>query len=153
MVEVGSRPSASDGIALAAGHDGGDMKVVREVTAILVLVFGWAVIAAAQERHVVSPEALASTIAEHVKAQDTQRAAILATLSRPEVQSVAKRVGIDVEALQTGLAAVDADKLGDIAARAEMVDQSLVGGASTITISTTTIIIVLLIVILILVID
>jgi hypothetical protein len=129
------------------------MKVVRGVTAILVLIFGLAGTAAAQDRHVVSPEALASTVAEHVKAQDTQRAAILATLFRPEVQTVAKRVGIDVEALQTGLASVDAENLGEIAARAEMVEQSLVGGASSITISTTTIIIVLLIVILILVID
>lgn len=129
------------------------MKVVRELTAMLLLVFGLAGIATAQDRHLVSPEALANTVAEHVKAQDTQRAAILATLSRPEVQTVAKRVGIDLATLQTGLASVDAEKLSDVAARAEMVDRSLVGGASTVTISTTTIIIVLLVVILILVID
>ena len=129
------------------------MKFVRAATAMLLLVLGLGGIAAAQDRHVVTPEAIANTVAEHVKAQDTQRAAILATLSRPEVQTVAERIGINVGMLQSGLASVDAGKLADVAARAEMVDQSLVGGASSITISTTTIIIVLLIVILILVID
>lgn len=128
------------------------MKTLRSLTA-LVMALGIAGSAAAQDRHVVSPLALSQAVSEHVTAQDTQRAAIQATLSRPEVAAVARTAGIDLETLKAGVATMDASALADVATRADLVDQSLVGGASTVTISTTTIIIVLLVVILILVID
>lgn len=129
------------------------MTTLRSLTAVLVLLLGSAGAAVAQDRHVVSPSALAETVAGHVATQDTQRAAIQATLARPEVQELAKKIGVDIQSLQAGVATMSGSELADVAARANQVDQSLVGGASTITISTTTIIIVLLLVILILVID
>lgn len=108
---------------------------------------------AAQERHAVTPEAVAQTVAQHVAEQDTQRAAIRQALARPEVQQVAAAAGVDLAKVTASVDTLSGDSLAQAASQAQQVNDSLVGGASTVTISTTTIIIVLLVVILILVID
>ena len=79
------------------------------------------------------------------------RAAIREALGRPEVQSLANKTGIDVDRLSAAvntMSDADAQRAADAARE---VNQSLVGGASTVTISTTTIIIGLLVLILLIV--
>jgi hypothetical protein len=99
------------------------------------------------QQHVVAPTELAATVADHVAKEDANRAAVHEALARPEVQSVASSIGLD---LTRASAAVDTMSAGDLeraASAARDVNQQLVGGASTIVISTTTIIIILLLVI------
>ncbi len=101
----------------------------------------------AGQQHLVTPAQLATTVAEGVAKQDANRAAVHEALARPEVQSVASSVGLD---LTRATAAVDTMSGADLeraANAAQQVNQQLVGGASTVVISTTTIIIVLLLVI------
>jgi len=101
----------------------------------------------AGQQHIVTPNQLASTVADRVAEQDANRAAVHEALARPEVQSVAESLGVD---LARATAAVDTMSGADLERAAEAarnVNQQLVGGASTIVISTTTIIIILLLVI------
>jgi hypothetical protein len=121
------------------------------ISAPLILILGFAASARAQERHVVSPSALAAAVADHVAARDADREAIREALKRPEVRAVAERTGIDIDRAAASIDSLDASSLVRAAESARQVNQALVGGSSTITISTTTIIIVLLIIILILV--
>ena len=51
----------------------------------------------AQERHAVSPSALAGAVAAQVAQQDSQRAAIHEALNRPEVRAVAAKSGLDLD--------------------------------------------------------
>jgi hypothetical protein len=130
------------------------MRMIRSVVAtLLIAVFAIAVPASAEQRHAVAPEAIAQVVAQRVAQQDTDRAAIREALSRLEVKDVAAATGIDLARVAAAVETMDAAQLAQAASHAQEVNSSLVGGASTITISTTTIIIVLLVVILILVVD
>jgi hypothetical protein len=121
------------------------------ISAPLLLMFGFAAPARAQERHAVAPSALAAAVTDHVAARDADRDAIREALKRPEVRAVAERTGIDIDRAVASIDSLDSSSLARAAASARQVNQALVGGASTVTISTTTIIIVLLIIILVLV--
>lgn len=121
------------------------------ISAPLMLILGFATPARAQERHAVAPSALAAAVTDHVAARDADREAIREALKRPEVRAIAERVGIDIDRTAASIDSVDSSSLARAAESARQVNQALVGGASTVTISTTTIIIVLLIIILILV--
>jgi hypothetical protein len=107
--------------------------------------------ALAQDRHVVSPPVLSQTLAEHVAQQDADRAVIHEALNRPQVREIALKSGIDLDRINASVDTLSGNSLADVAAAAQRVNHSLVGGASTVVISTTTIIIALLIVILIIV--
>jgi hypothetical protein len=101
----------------------------------------------AGQQHSVPPAQLAATVADSVAKQDANRAAVHEALARPEVQSIASSVGLD---LTRATAAVDTMSGADLERAgnaAQQVNQQLVGGSSTVVISTTTIIIVLLLVI------
>ncbi len=101
----------------------------------------------AGQQHSVAPAQLAATVADSVAKQDANRAAVHEALARPEVQSIASSVGLD---LTRATAAVDTMSGADLeraGSAAQQVNQQLVGGSSTVVISTTTIIIVLLLVI------
>jgi hypothetical protein len=108
---------------------------------------------AAQDRHAVPPASIAEAVAAQVAAQDADRAVLRDTLSRPEVLAIAQGVGLDLDRARTAIDTRSPERLPEAAASARQLNEALVGGASTITISTTTIIIVLLVVILILVAD
>jgi hypothetical protein len=105
----------------------------------------------AQERHVVDPAALAGAVVQHVSEQDADRAAIREALARPEVRDTASKVGLDLSLTAASLDTLSGSELQRAADAARNVNQSLIGGASNVTISTTTLIIVLLVVILIVV--
>lgn len=105
----------------------------------------------AQERHAVSPSALAGAVAAQVAQQDSQRAAIHEALNRPEVRAVAAKSGLDLDRMNASIDTLGGNALSQVATAAAQVNQAFVGGASTVVISTTTIIIALLVVILIVV--
>jgi hypothetical protein len=123
------------------------MQTGRRVLVFPLIVLMMASSAYAGQQHVVPPNQLASTVADRVAEQDANRAAVHEALARPEVQSVASSLGVD---LARATAAVDTMSGADLERAAEAarnVNQQLVGGASTIVISTTTIIIILLLLI------
>ena len=130
------------------------MRTVRTLIAAPLTAFlAFSSPVAAQDRHAVAPAQVAETAAQHVAQQDTQRAAIHEALARPEVQHLAAASGVDLSTLSSAVDSLTGERLANAASQAQQVNDALVGGASTITISTTTIIIILLLVILILVAD
>jgi hypothetical protein len=146
-------PSAYAYCASADTYDLEDsMRTITTlISAPLILILALATPARAQERHAVPPAALAAAVTDHVATRDNDREAIREALNRPEVRAVAERTGVDINRAAASIDTWDSSSLARAAESARQVNQALVGGASTVTISTTTIIIVLLIIILILV--
>jgi hypothetical protein len=101
----------------------------------------------ADQQHLVAPSQLASTIADHVAAQDADRAAVHEALARPEVHDMASSMGVDVSRVAAVVDTMTGTELAQAGNAARQVNQQLVGGASTVVISTTTIILILLLVI------
>jgi hypothetical protein len=106
--------------------------------------------AGAQQRHVIDPGAMAQTVGKHAAALDADRAAVREALQRPEVQDVARQLGLDVTRLAFAASALEGTGLEQAAEAARNLDQAIVGGQN-ITFSATTIIIILLVVLLIVV--
>ena len=105
----------------------------------------------ADQQHIVAPDKLAATVADHVAKQDADRASVAEALQRPEVRQVAARMGVDlsdVDARISTMAGADLERAADAA---RQVNDELVGGSSSVTIGTTTLIIILLLIILIIV--
>jgi hypothetical protein len=107
---------------------------------------------AGQQQHIAAPGDVLATMTQNVAAQDADRAAVREALARPEVQNVAKSIGVDLDKITNAVDTMSAADVAQAASTARQVNQQLVGGASTIVISTTTIIIALLVVLLIIVI-
>jgi len=128
------------------------MRMFRQLlVAPLVLMLALSSSAYAQERHAVDPSVLSQTVAGHVASQHASRQAIHDVLNRQEVREAAARAGFDFERLNASVDTLSGAALDQVARGAQQVNESLVGGASTVTISTTTIIIALLVLILIIV--
>ncbi len=128
------------------------MKIVRSFLVLLLIPVMMAPGRAfAGQQHIVAPNALASATADHAATQDADRAAIRQALARPEVQSTAAKLGVSMERLEGAASTMTGADLERAASTARQVNDQLVGGASTVSISTTTIIIVLLVIILIIV--
>jgi len=121
------------------------------LAAPLMLILGLSTPAHAQDRHAIPPSALAAAVTDHAASLDADRDAIREALKKPEVRTVAEHMGIDIERAETSIDSLDPATVARAAESARQVNDALVGGASTITISTTTIIIVLLLIILIVV--
>ncbi len=121
------------------------------LVALLMFTLALTPAAFAQERHAVSPSALAQTLTAQVAQQDSDRAAIHAALNHPEVRAVAAKSGVDLDRMNASVDTLGGAALSQVASAAVQVNQTLVGGASTIVISTTTIIIALLVILLIVV--
>ena len=103
----------------------------------------------AGQQHSVPPSQLAAAVADSVVKQDANRAVVHEALARPEVQSVADSIGLDLTRANAAVDTLSGTELDKAAAAAQQVNQQLVGGASNVVISTTTIIIILLVVIII----
>ncbi len=128
------------------------MRTFRTVlVALLMFPLAFTPTAFAQERHAVSPTALAQTVTAQVAQQDSHRAAIHEALNRPEVRDVAAKSGLNLDRMNASIDTLSGPALSQVASAATQVNQALVGGASTIVISTTTIIIALLVILLIVV--
>ena len=128
------------------------MQLLRKsLVGLLVLSIALSSSAFAQDRHAVDPGLVASIVDQHAAEQDADRAAVREALSRPAVQATATRMGLDLNYLATSVNTMTGNDLDRAAGTARQVNQSLAGGASTVTISTTTIIIGLLVLILLIV--
>ena len=128
------------------------MRTFRTVlVALLMFTLALTPTAFAQERHAVSPSALAQAVTAQVAQQDSDRAAIHEALNRPDVRAVAAKSGLDLDRMLASVDTLGGSALSQVASAATPVNQALVGGASTVVISTTTVIIALLLIILIVV--
>lgn len=129
------------------------MRSCLRTLSVSLLVFTLALTpsAFAQQRHVVDPSVLSGAVTAQVAQQDAARASIHEALARPEVKDVATKTGVDLDRLQASVDTLSGASLDQVAAAADQVNRTFVGGASTVVISTTTIIIALLVVILIVV--
>jgi hypothetical protein len=101
----------------------------------------------AGQQHVVSPDQLATVVADSAAKQDTNRATVREALERPEVQAVTSKLGLDLSKATAAVDTLSGADLDKAANAAQQVNEQLVGGASTVVISTTTIVIILLLVI------
>ena len=127
-------------------------RITTLLSAALILILGLSASARAdEERHAVPPSALAAAVTDHAATLDADRDAVREALNRPEVRAVAEKAGIDIDRAAASVDQLDSSTIARAAESARQVNEALVGGASTVTISTTTIIIVLLLVILIIV--
>jgi len=127
------------------------MRTVQQLLALLLSLLTIPGSAFADQQHVVDQSQLASSVAQRVATEDADRDAIRATLARPEVRDVAATLGVDVGRLTTAADTLSGVDLERAVTAARQVNRQLVGGASTLTISTTTIIIGLLVLILLIV--
>ena len=123
------------------------------VAALVILALALPAAAAPQDRHAISPSALAQAVAGDVAARDADRATIREALARPQVRELATTMGVDLDRVDASIDTLNPEGLTRTAKAADEVNRALVGGASTVVISTTTIILVLVIVILVLLID
>jgi hypothetical protein len=124
------------------------MRIVRNVVAVF-LSF-WLMLPAgvrAQQASVVDQAMLDNAIAGRVGQTDLDRRAILGLLERQQVREIAASAGIDITRASAAVATLDGEELRQLAEQARVVDDSLAGGQSSITLRTTTIIIGLLVLI------
>ena len=128
------------------------MRIVRQLLALLLIVLTIpAGSAFADPQHIVDPSQLATAVAQRVATQDADRAAVRDMLARREVRDLVTELGLDMTRLTAAVDTLSGGDLERAASNARLVDEQLVGGASTITLSTTTIIIILLVLILLIV--
>jgi hypothetical protein len=111
------------------------------VGALLVTSPAWA------QQHVVDSIVLQQAIAEQHAVDDANRQLIERVLVRPEVQTVAARMGLDIKDARTAIAGISGEELAAVAQTAAAVD--LAGGQGpTVTISLVVLLLVIIIVIL-----
>jgi predicted xylose isomerase-like sugar epimerase len=128
------------------------MQTLRTFVAVPLIVFmALSTPALAQQRHAVDPATIAAAVDQHVVKQDADRAAIRQALGHPEVQSLAKQMGVDLGRANAEVSTLSGADLERAANAARQVNDALAGGASTVVISTTTIIIILLVIVLLIV--
>ncbi len=125
--------------------------IQRVLVGPLTVLVAFSSVASAQSRHAVDPSTLTATLSGQAAQQDADRAAVREAIARPEVREMAGRLGIDLDRVNTSVSTLQGRDLERVAAAARQVNDTLVGGASTVTISTTTIIIALLVIILLIV--
>jgi hypothetical protein len=98
----------------------------------------------AQTSHAAPQSILDAAVQDHV-------ATVIRLLERPEVQTVAGEIGLDLRRAQSAISTLEGQQLADVVAQAQQVEEALAGGQSRIVVSTTLIIIALLVLILIIV--
>jgi acetyl-CoA carboxylase carboxyltransferase component len=128
------------------------MTMERIRTSVLALLFAlaiWRPVSAQQ--HVADQMTLDQVVADHVRQKADDREVIRRVLEIEQVREVVEGAGLDLKRAETAVASLDDAEVGIIAAQARAVNDVLVGGQSTVTISTTVIIIGLLVLILLIV--
>ena len=102
---------------------------------------------AAQESPVVSTTELNAALSDRSAEEAADRAAVQATLARPEVADVARSMGVDIEDARTAAGSLSGVDLSRAVTASQNVEQALAGG-QTFSISAIMLIVVLLVVIL-----
>ena len=127
---------------------------MRTVTSIVALLFVFVTVIPpvhAQSSHAAPPSVLDAAVQQHVASADADREMVLQLLTRPEIQAVAGKAGIDLRRAESAVNTLEGSALSEVSAPARHLNQALAGGQSRVTISTTMIIIALLVLILIIV--
>ena len=126
------------------------MKLKDLVAGTLVAVLGLGALPAnAQERGVVVDRtAIEQAVANKVRTDEGERAAIRALLQRSEVKQVADDLGVDLRRADSKVASLEGKQLHQTAAQAAAANDALVGGATTIQISVVTLLLIIIIIIL-----
>ena len=124
------------------------MKSARTFFVLALMVRTWAVSAEAAQQHIVNPDQLTATMTQKTAAEAADRAAVHEALGRSEVRNVAATMGVDLDRVNAAVDTLQGPDLDQAASTARRVNQELVGGDSTVTLSTTAIIIILLVLIL-----
>jgi hypothetical protein len=124
------------------------MRTLVSVLAIVLTAHATLPRAHAQSQHAATPAAIEAALQEHASSRAADRADVVRLLQHPDVRATAERVGIDLGRAHDAVAMVEGEDLRLLAEQSRQVEQALVGGQSTITISTTMIIIGLLVLIL-----
>jgi hypothetical protein len=99
------------------------------------------------QAHVAGQQTLDAAVQQHVSAADQDRETVRRFLERRDVRAIAGQYGVDLRRADSAVAAMNAEDLASVAAKARQADEALAGGQSKVTISTTTIIIGLLVLI------
>lgn len=123
---------------------------LRTLRALSVVLLALATVPAgirAQEAHVVDEAELRRAVVTDGERAEADRQAIREVLSRPDVEAVAERMGLDLEEAHAALPTLSDEEASRLAERARQVDDQLAAGQESFTISTTWIIIGLLILI------
>jgi hypothetical protein len=128
------------------------MRTLLSIVAVTFLFTAAVTPAHAQVSHAAPQSVLDSAVQDHVTNEAADRETVQRLLERPEVQSLAHDLGLDMRQAKSAVSTLDAGQLATAAAQARQAEQGLAGGQSSITISTTMIIIGLLVLILIVVI-
>src|SRR5690606_20952358 len=103
--------------------------------------------AAAQQSPVVTDAELDAALADRSADLAARRAAVQATLARPEVAAIAARIGVGVEQARAAAGSLAGPELERAEGLSRAIEQSLAGG-QVLSINATTLIIILLLVIL-----
>jgi ferritin-like metal-binding protein YciE len=127
------------------------MHHIRQTVSLVLSCTFFATPALAQQSHIAEPSVIDARVAAKAAETAEQRATIERLLDRKQVREIAERTGIDMSSVEAAVSTLDGEELAEVASQAQKVDDTLAGGASTVTISTTAIIIGLLILILIIV--
>ena len=121
-------------------------------TSVVALLFALAIwLPLSAQQHVADQATLDQVVADHVRQKADDREAIRRVLEMQQVREAAEGIGLDLKRAETAVATLDDAEVGLIASQARAVNDVLVGGQSTVTISTTVIIIGLLVLILLIV--
>lgn len=128
------------------------MRTLLSIVVVTFLFSAAATPAQAQVSHAAPQSVLDAAVQDHVTNDASDRETVQRLLERPEVQALAKNLGLDLRQAASAVSTLDAQQLATAAAQARQAEQALAGGQSSITISTTMIIIGLLVLILIVVI-
>lgn len=103
----------------------------------------------AQSRHVADSATLQQAISQELAAQEADRAVIRHVMARPEAQTVAAKLGLNLTQVDQAINTLDPADLAAAAAPARAADARLAGGDSTIVISVSTLLLLLILVVLI----
>lgn len=101
------------------------------------------------DQHVVETALLQQAVADRLATDAEKRKTIDDVLTRPEVQSAAARLGLDIADARSAVAHLDGADLSRVAAHAAAVQADLAGGQTTVVISVTTLLLIIIIVLLI----
>jgi hypothetical protein len=96
------------------------------------------------QRHVVGESEIQARIDQQIGQENADRQAIQTMLQREDVRRIAGTVGLDLQRASAAAGVLSGASLQRLAAQANEVNATLVGGDSTVVISATTIIIILL---------
>jgi hypothetical protein len=127
------------------------MRVVnRFVAALLVPVFFFATSAWAGQEHIVDSSAMRQALADKVSQDNANRALLVQVIHRNDVQTLAARMGLNLERAESAVATLGSAELNDLAQQAQTADPSLAGGSEVaiITITTLLLVVILLVVLL-----